>query len=120
MRWLGLDASAFSAGETGSRRRYAQLDASQARSAWTRELTAILTSLSRVCRKGARIALLIADSAVQSEALRADALVSSIAPGAGLEVLARATQTRPHFHGGTALAFQNVPRAEHAIALEKK
>ena len=120
MRWLGLDASAFSAGETGSRRRYAQLDASQARSAWTRELTAILTSLSRVCRKGARIALLIADSAVQSEALRADALVSSIAPGAGLEVLARATQTRPHFHGATALAFQNVPRAEHAIALEKK
>jgi methylase of polypeptide subunit release factors len=120
MRWLGLDASAFGAGETGSRRRYAPLDASQARSAWTRELTAILRSMARACRKGGRVALLIADSAVQDQALRADALIATIAPGVGLEVLARATQTRPHFHGATARAFEHVPRAEHAIALEKR
>jgi hypothetical protein len=120
MRWLGLDASAFGAGETGSRRRYAPLGAAEARATWTRELTNILGAMARVCRKGARVGLLIADSAVQGEALRADALVAAIAPGAGFELLARATQTRPHFHGATARAFEHVPRAEHAMALEKR
>ncbi len=120
LRWLGLDASAFATHETGSRRRYARLDAAEARAAWTKELTAIFRSLSRVCRKGARVALLIADSAVGTEALRADALVAALAPPAGLEVLARATQSRPHFHGPTARAFERVPRAEHAIALQKR
>jgi hypothetical protein len=120
MRWLGLDTTAFGTGETGSRRRYARLDASQARDAWTKELATILGSLSRVCRKGAKVAVLIADSAVQNEALRADAILGAVAPPAGFEVLARATQTRPHFHGATARAFEHVPRAEHAIALEKR
>jgi methylase of polypeptide subunit release factors len=120
MRWLGLDANAFAAGEMGARRRYAKLDAAGARAAWTRELTAVLRSLSRVCRKGARVALVVADSAVQGEALRADALVAAAAPGAGLAVLARASQRRPHFHGPTARVFDSAPRAEHAIALEKR
>ncbi len=120
MRWLGLDATAFGTGETGSRRRYARLDVSQARDAWKRELSAIFGSMSRVCRKGARVAVLIADSAVQNEALRADELIAAVAAPAGFEILARATQTRPHFHGATARAFEHVPRAEHAIALEKR
>jgi len=120
MRWLGLDASAFASGEMGARRRYSKLDAEGARSAWTRELAAALRALSRVCRKGARVALVIADSAVQGEALRADALVASVAPDAGFVLLARASQRRPHFHGPTARAFESAPRAEHAIALQKR
>jgi hypothetical protein len=120
MRWLGLDASAFASGEMGARRRYAKLDAEGARAAWTGELTAALRALSRVCRKGARVALVIADSAVQGEALRADALVASVAPDAGFALLARASQRRPHFHGPTARAFESAPRAEHAIALQKR
>ena len=76
--------------------------------------------MSRVCRKGAPIALLLADSAVQGEALRADVMLGPIAKDAGLVVLARASQARPHFHGPTARAFQDAPRAEHAIALEKR
>jgi len=119
MRWLGLDTKAFGENETGSRRRYATLDARQAIDAWTRELTAILRCLSRVCRRGARLALLIADSAVQGQALRADEMLATIAPAAGLQIVARASQLRPHFHGPTARAFEHVPRAEHAIALEK-
>ena len=119
MRWLGLDSRALGERETGSRRRYAALDARQAVDAWTRELTAILRCLSRVCRRGARLALLIADSAVRGEALRADELLATIAPAAGLQIVARASQLRPHFHGPTARAFEHVPRAEHAIALEK-
>jgi hypothetical protein len=120
LRWLDLDTHPFSSGEIGSRRRYAPLDAQGARDAWTRELGAALRSMSRVCRKGAPIALLLADSAVQGEALRADVLLGPVARDAGLVVLARASQARPHFHGPTARAFQDAPRAEHAIALEKR
>jgi DNA modification methylase len=120
LRWLDLDTHPFSSGEIGSRRRYAPLDAQGARDAWTLELGAALRAMSRVCRKGAPIALLLADSAVQGEALRADVLLGPVARDAGLVVLARASQARPHFHGPTARAYQDAPRAEHAIALEKR
>jgi hypothetical protein len=120
MRWLGLDARAFAAGELGARRRYAKLGVEDARRAWTRELASALRALSRVCRKGARVALVVADSAVEGEALRADALIATVAPDAGFALLARASQRRPHFHGPTARAFESAPRAEHAIALEKR
>lgn len=120
MRWLGLDANAFAAGEMGARRRYAKLDAPGARASWTKELASALRSLSRVCRKGARVGLVVADSAVRGDALRADVMVAAVAPEAGFAVLARASQRRPHFHGPTARAFEAAPRAEHAIALEKR
>jgi hypothetical protein len=120
MRWLDLDTRPFASGEIGSRRRYAPLDAAGARETWSRELGAALRAMARVCRKGAPIALVLADSAVRGEALRADAMVAPLARDAGLVVLARASQARPHFHGPTARAFQDAPRAEHAIALEKR
>jgi hypothetical protein len=120
MRWLGLDARPFSTGEMGARRRYDRLDAGAARDAWARELGATLRAMSRVCRKGARVALLVADSAVQGEALRAHSIVASVAGDAGFAPLARASQERPHFHGPTAPAFRDTPRSEHAIALEKR
>jgi DNA methylase len=120
LRWLDLDAQAFAAGEIGSRRRYGPLDARAARETWTRELGATLRALARVCRNGAPVALVLADSAVQGEALRADVLLGPIAEEAGFVFRARASQARPHFHGPTARAFQDAPRAEHAIALEKR
>jgi DNA modification methylase len=120
LRWLGLDARGFASGEIGSRRRYGRLDGASARQTWSRELGASLRAIARVCRPGAPIALVLADSAVEGEALRADALVEGVAEGAGLVVLARASQDRPHFHGPTARAFRDAPRAEHAIALAKR
>jgi DNA modification methylase len=120
MRWLGLDAHAMDAGEVGARRRYARLEPRAARTAWMRELAAVMRALSRVCRKGARIAILAGDSAIGGEALRADATIAAVAPEAGLIVLGRASQRRPHFHEPTARAFGHAPRAEHAIALEKR
>ncbi len=120
MRWLDLDTRPFASGEIGSRRRYAPLDAAGARAAWSRELGAALRAMSRVCRKGAPIAIVLADSAVQGEALRADTMIAPLADEAGLVILARASQARPHFHGPTARAFQDQPRAEHVIALEKR
>ena len=119
MRWLGIDTRTMT-GELGSRRRYARLEPAAARESWSRELGAALKALSRVCRKGARVVLMMADSAVGGEALRADAIVEEVAPGAGFSWVARASQRRPHFHQPTAQAFARVPRAEHAIALEKR
>jgi hypothetical protein len=120
LRWLGIDARKFGAGEIGSRRRYANLDARAARDTWGRELGATLRALARVCRSGARAAVLMADSGTRGEALRADTIVSQEAQAAGFDFIARASQTRPHFHGETAGAFRDVPRAEHAIAIEKR
>ena len=120
MRWLGLDARALDAGEIGARRRYARLDPVSARDAWSRELGLTLRALSRVCRKGARVVLLLADSAVRGEALRADSVVTEVAPACGFALFARASQRRPHFHEPSARAFRDAPRAEHALALEKR
>jgi DNA modification methylase len=120
MRWLDLDTRPLVSGEMGARRRYAELDARAAGEAWRRELGLSLRAMSRVCRKGAKIALLVADSAVQGEALRADTIVSAVAKEAGLVWVARASQRRDHFHGPGAPAFRSTPRAEHAIVLEKR
>jgi DNA methylase len=120
MRWLDLDSSALAAGEMGARRRYARLEPGAARAMWTRELAITLGALSRVCRKGARVALLLADTAVGGEALRADTIVAAVAGDAGFAPLARASQRRPHFHGPTVRAFRDAPRAEHVIALQKR
>jgi SAM-dependent methyltransferase len=120
LRWLKLDATRFAASEMGARRRFVRLDAGAARTAWSRELDAVLRSIRRVCRPHARVVMVLADSAVQDEALRADSILAAVARDTGFAILARASQTRPHFHAGTARAFQDRPRAEHAIALEKQ
>jgi hypothetical protein len=119
LRWLGIDAAALGSREMGARRRYASLDASGARRAWTRELSDALRATARACRPGARLVLVVADSAVRNEAIRADETVAAAAVEAGLALVARASQRRPHFHGPTARAFERRPRAEHAIALAK-
>ena len=119
LRWLDLDARELASREVGARRRYANVDPAEARAMWTRELCAVLAPMSRVCRRGAPIALLLADSAVHGEALRADDLVADAADAVGLATVARASQRRPHFHEPTAGAFRDSPRAEHVLVLEK-
>ena len=120
MRWLGMDAAAFERGELGARRRFARLHADEARRVWSDELAAVMRAIARTLRPGGALVLLIADSAVARTALRAHDIVAEIAPSCGLEPLARASQARPHFHGPTAAAFKDAPRAEHALLLEKR
>jgi hypothetical protein len=120
MRWLELDAKALLDGEMAARRRYAKLDARAVRETYERELDSALRSMSRVCRKGATIVLLVGDSAIEGEAVRGDAAVSAAAKRAGLVWMARASQARAHYHGPGVPAFRAAPRAEHAIALEKR
>jgi DNA modification methylase len=119
MRWLGLDARELAARELGSRRRYGSMNVREASDEWARELGRALRALSRVCKPGALVTLVVADSAVRGEALRADEIVARVAPEAGFTFVARASQRRPHFHEPTARAFERRPRGEHAIALQK-
>jgi DNA modification methylase len=119
LRWLELDASPLASGEIGARRRFARLDADMARVAWSRELEGVMRSLRRVCRPASRVALVVADSAVRGQALRADTIVTAAAQSVGFSLLARASQSRPHFHTPTADAFRDRPRAEHVLVLQK-
>jgi SAM-dependent methyltransferase len=119
MRWLGLDAAPLSRGEFGARSRYAGLTPADARPAWSRELARFLQSAGRVLPNGGPVVLVMADSAVAGVALRADEIVAAVAHECGFRPVACASQARPHFHGPTATAFRDRPRAEHAILLQK-
>ena len=61
----------------------------------------------------------VADSVLAGRALYADELVTTLAPDAGLRVIAVASQGRPHFHEPTRAAFRRRPRSEHLILLGK-
>jgi DNA methylase len=119
MRWLGLDPKRLEQGELGSRRHYAGLKGREAQAAWARELRAMLKAVERVSKRGAFLALLIGDSAVGGEALRAEDMVLHAAEETRFEPVARASQDRPHFHGPSVDVFRKAPRREHALLLRK-
>jgi hypothetical protein len=119
LRWLGLGARAFEQGELGARRRYTAMDGDAARRAWEAELGAFFQAAARVLRSGAPMVLLMADSAVGTTALRADASVAHVARAHGFAPIARASQARPHFHGPSSAAFRVAPRAEHALLVRR-
>ncbi|MFO0937758.1 MAG: DNA methyltransferase [Gemmataceae bacterium] len=119
LRWLGLDTREFKQREMGARSRYQRIDPRQARQEWTRELSAFLTAVGRVLRRGGSLCLVMADSAIGREALRADEIVAEMAQANGYEAVACASQSRPHFHKETQDAFRSRPRAEHAILLRR-
>lgn len=128
MRWLDLDAKGLAKGEMGARRDYAKLTPTEAVRRWFEELSALFRTLARVTKPGANVVLLIADSATapgprgeSSQRLPADEMVAEVAKrGRSFESIARASQARPHFHLGTAAAFRDKPRYEHALLLRRK
>jgi hypothetical protein len=119
MRWLGLDARPLEEGEIGARRHYGRSSASDAYDTWSNELSRFLTAAARVLPEGAPMVLLMADSAVGSSPLRADEIVGDVARPCGFIPAALASQARPHFHAPTARAFEDRPRAEHALLLRR-
>jgi SAM-dependent methyltransferase len=124
MRWLGLDARKLARGEIGARRNYEKLSPRDAMVGWERELADLFRAFARVLKPDAPLVLLIADSAIgrgQAEPIRADEVVARVAErGRDLVPVARASQTRPHFHGPTAGAFTGKPRLEHALLLRRR
>lgn len=120
LRWLGFDTRDLERGELGARRRYAELSATEARAAFRSEVRQFLEAICRVTRKGANVVLLMADSAIAGEALRAHRIVDEAAHGLPLIPLARVAQPRPHFHAPTRAAFRDEPRAEHGMLLVRR
>lgn len=115
LRWLGLDARAFAAGEVGARRHLEASD--QARGRWREELRSILEELRRRLAPGGRAVFVLADSVVRGGAFYNDDLLKEAAADAGFRVLAQVSQPRPHFHEPTARAFEERPRREHVICV---
>jgi len=104
--WLGIDARALAVHELGARRNVSAEAQGAAR--WDEELADALASIAAVTRPGALVVLLMGDGEAQGERLAADAQVARLAPDAGLEPLALASQPRA---GG---------RREHLMALRVK
>jgi hypothetical protein len=117
LRWLGLSAEAFEELEIGSRRELSQESFGPALARWERDLSATLTAIARALTPSGRAVLLIADSTLAGKALFAERVVEKAAPAAGLSLLARASQARPHFHGASRAAFADRPRREHLLLL---
>lgn len=117
LRWLGLEARAFESDELGARRTYAPLTPDEARRAWGHELGRFFAAAHRVLRRGAPMLLVMADSEVRQTPIRAEAIVAEVAEALGFTPVARASQSRPHFHGSQA--FREAPRREHALLLER-
>ena len=76
--------------------------------------------LARVCKPGAYVALLMADSAVRGGALRADEEVLAAIDALPFVPVAKASQPRPHFHLSTQDAFRSGPRKEHVLLLQRE
>ncbi len=117
LRWLNLDASGIDRGEVGARRHLEASGALDARARWLGELTAVLTSIRSRLAPSGRVVLVLADSVVARQPFYNDDLLAEAAPRAGLTVVARASQARPHFHTPSAHAFDRRPRREHVICL---
>ena len=75
--------------------------------------------MARVISAKGAAALIIADSVIAGRALRAEELTADLARNAGLVLVARASQKRPHFHLATQSAFRGAPRREHVILVRK-
>ena len=117
LRWLGLSARDFEQLEIGSRRELSRESFGPALARWERDLAATLTALARALTPTGRVVLLIADSTLAGKALFAERVVEKLAPAAGLDLLSRASQARPHFHGASRDAFAQKPRREHLLLL---
>jgi len=117
LRWLGLPTRDFEALEIGSRRELSADSFGPALARWERDLAATLGALARGLTADGRAVLVIADSTLAGKPLYAERVVEKAAPAAGLALVARASQARPHFHGGSRDAFEKKPRREHLLAL---
>jgi SAM-dependent methyltransferase len=119
MRWLGFDTRSLEANEIGARRHARRRSFGYAFGRFRSEMGAVLAELSRVLTPNGLAVIVTADSVLDNRAVRSAALFSELALISGLEVVARASQERPHFHAPTREAFGDRAREEHAIVLRR-
>lgn len=115
LRWLRLDGRELSRAELAPRR---QLSRPGSRAGdFEVDFERCFAELSRVLAPKGRVAILLADSVVSGRAVYGDVWLPAAAKRAGLELVATASQVRPHFHGASADAFRSRPRREHLFVL---
>jgi len=120
LRWLGLPEESFAEHEIGARRHARGVSFSTALARFRSEFGGALGEIGRVLAPEGRAVLVLADSVLSTDAVYTDDLVRLLAPAARLEVVAVASQHRPHMHAPTQQAFAKRPRREHAVLLRSK
>lgn len=120
LAFLDRDGSAFAKNEIGARRAF-EHDVARGLAQWERDLASTLHSIKRALKPGGRAIVLIGDSLAgvgpSSRAVFADDIVAKLAPGAGLTVVAAASQARLALGGGERRAFETRPKREHLVLL---
>jgi DNA methylase len=106
--WFGLDSSHLEDSEVGSRRRLNAGPEPVAR--WDDELRSVLRSLRKVMRREGRAVLWLGDGELNGRRVPADQQIARLAPQAGFELVAGATQQRHDVRGGPL-------RGEHLLLL---
>jgi len=117
LRWLDLPEDRFEEHEMGARRHARGVPFDRALARFRSEFGAALGEIGRVLAPGGAAVLVLADSVLASNAVYTDDLVRGLATAARLEVVAVASQHRPHMHAPTQQAFAKRPRREHAVLL---
>jgi len=120
LKFLGLDGATFRAREIGARRNYEELDFAAAKARWRSEFLPCLKEMGRLLRPGGQAVLIVADSAVAGQALRADRLLEEWSAETPLELVMTASQERPNFHKQSRQAYRSHGRSEHLLLLERK
>jgi hypothetical protein len=110
---LGIGTARAAAAEIGSRR--AATEPEEAILRWREDLAAVLAEMERVLVPRGHALLLIGTSRVGEELVHSDAILEELAPRAGLEVVAVASQDRPD-RGPSGTASQST-RPEHLVWL---
>jgi len=113
--WLDLSAAEMIRKEIGSSR---LMDgAADPAGEFELQLVAMCASFRRVLCVGGQAIVLIGDGAHARIALRADEQLQRAATGAGLRVVARASQRRPSFSNDETAAYGSVGKREHLVLL---
>ena len=115
IRWLGLREGGLRNGEIGARREYRRLDVEEAAQRWQEEIGATLYEARRVLAQDGRGVIVVADSVIDRQALRADEQIRKVAARAGIDIVCIASQERPLFLHGAERAFSDRPRMEHVV-----
>jgi tRNA G10 N-methylase Trm11 len=116
--WLGINDDAMAVREMGAARWFEVPEAGVLR--FKRELGAMCQAFARVLAPAGRAAVVIADGAAGTEAVRAEKLLREAAEGAGLSVMARCSQERKTFDFHSVRAFSKFPKREHVVVLGRE
>lgn len=112
--WLQEDNTFAQDHEIGARS-----TADSPRRQWEEDESLYLSEIARVLVPGGRLFLMVGDGVLDGEPWWVERETLRTAEEVGFEVLAMASQERPHTNAETARIFGLRPRREHLISLQK-